>query len=235
MVKNIRCVKLLDSILLEQSVSNMIASMLDFHNQKWFQKSEEGLLFTLMLCLLSSNVHYESACLYLNVLVHDGFLKNAIKGMVTFEKVYDILSRSIVIRNRNIRYRFPYSKSYQIYKTLTAIYGKHKTLTSILNSCLTSFEARETLMSICCGIGPKQASMFLRDIGYSTDLAIIDRHSIFYMKLLNILPEDFRVTSFRSYRKVEDCYTKYAQCHNWEINVLDFAVWHVVRSYKKLI
>ena len=47
----------------------------------------------------------------------------------------------------------------------------------------TEFEARKILSDTCTGIGFKQASLFLREIYFAKNLAILDTHVINYMKI----------------------------------------------------
>ncbi|MEA4967094.1 MAG: hypothetical protein VB048_03105, partial [Bacteroidaceae bacterium] len=63
-----------------------------------------------------------------------------------------------------------------------------RTIKEILINAETSSEARNSLISICVGMGYKQSSMFLRNIGFCFDLAIIDTHIIDYLKLVDFLP-----------------------------------------------
>jgi N-glycosylase/DNA lyase len=91
---------------------------------------------------------------------------------------------------------------------------------------------RELLINLCPGIGYKQASMFLRNIGYGYDLAIVDTHLIDYLKLVEVLPISTKVNNKSIYIKVENLYFEYAFYKQYNINKLDLAIWNVMRLYK---
>ena len=60
-------------------------------------------------------------------------------------------------------------------------------------------------MSATLGIGPKQSSLFLRNIGYAQDLAILDSHVMTYMKLMDLTPTRMKdVSKLATYEDVEE-------------------------------
>lgn len=138
----------------------------------------------------------------------------------------------ISINENLIRYRFPKSKSEQLFKTIKNIYGNKRTIKEILINAETSSEARNSLISICVGMGYKQSSMFLRNIGFCFDLAIIDTHIIDYLKLVDVLPSEIGDISKSTYLKIESLYSKYAKSKQFDINKLDVAIWNVMKVYK---
>ena len=85
------------------------------------------------------------------------------------------------------------------------------------------------------GIGPKQASLFLRNISYCKDLAIIDSHVIDYMKLMK-LNEDIDsqiIAKKNQYLMNEQILLSYADDREKTLATLDFAIWIVMRLIKR--
>jgi N-glycosylase/DNA lyase len=92
---------------------------------------------------------------------------------------------------------------------------------------------REWLVDNAPGIGPKQASMFVRNVGLSYELAILDRHVLNYMIALDITPTPIRQTSaLRPYLKGETALRVHADHIGVSVGLLDWAIWIVMRVAK---
>ena len=72
----------------------------------------------------------------------------------------------------SLGYRFPKIRAFQLNKARNAIVNK-SLLVMICNGEEPK-DIRKYLVNEFSGLGPKQASMFLRNIGISNDLAILD-------------------------------------------------------------
>jgi N-glycosylase/DNA lyase len=91
-------------------------------------------------------------------------------------------------------------------------------------------------MSYSSGLGPKQASMFLRNVGYYGDFAVLDKHVIDYMKIMGLtydLGNNF--SSMTSYQLIENKLKSYAETYNISLLHLDLAIWTTMRSLKSYI
>ncbi len=94
----------------------------------------------------------------------------------------------------------------------------------ILNHSLNAYEARELLVSSIRGLGMKEASHFLRNIGY-TELAIIDRHilrNLFELKAIREIP---RSISKKRYLELESIFMKTAHKLGIPPESLDLVMW----------
>ncbi|MEA5099184.1 MAG: hypothetical protein VB011_01535 [Bacteroidales bacterium] len=220
------------SIILENAVQNLMYKIKIDNKDTWRNKLECDLLSELVLCILSSNIKYEVALLYTIKLKDEEYIKKAINNELEVKQLYKCLLEPISINENLIRYRFPKSKSEQLFKTIKNIYGNKRTIKEILINAETSSEARNSLISICVGMGYKQSSMFLRNIGFCFDLAIIDTHIIDYLKLVDVLPSEIGDISKSTYLKIESLYSKYAKSKQFDINKLDVAIWNVMKVYK---
>jgi N-glycosylase/DNA lyase len=81
------------------------------------------------------------------------------------------------------------------------------------------------------GIGPKQASMFLRNLGVSYDLAVIDRHIINFMVFTGFCDAPPRnLGTLKSYETQENILKDYAAQLGYSVGILDFAIWIVMRT-----
>lgn len=194
--------------------------------------SERNLWYELSCCLLSSQVPYTLAIAATDAIDRNGSMLEETVDTTSLEPVLaQILSEPLVIGGRRRAYRFPTMRASQLAATRTAVTQASGTLESLLASFKDPTDARSWLVANAPGIGPKQASMFLRNIGISYDLAILDRHVLNYMTALNIYPEKKRLISgLVNYRRHEDVLITYAQKMGVKVGLLDWAIWIVMRA-----
>lgn len=94
--------------------------------------------------------------------------------------------------------------------------------------------ARRSLLD-CPGLGPKQASLFLRSLRPSARLAVLDSRVLTYLS--HRLPSLVTPTYPRSlphYESIEDHYLDYADWLGQQPAVLDLAIWYVSKAMSEL-
>ncbi|MEM4714321.1 MAG: N-glycosylase/DNA lyase [Candidatus Nanoarchaeia archaeon] len=84
---------------------------------------------------------------------------------------------------------------------------------------------RNWLAKNILGINMKEASHFLRNIGYGKDLAILDRHVLRKLKELNIIKEIPKHISKSTYLELEQKLAFLAQKLNISLAELDMTLW----------
>jgi len=161
----------------------------------------------LILCLLTANSSFISAYKALNNLYsHDIKLLNT-------EQISKIL--------RDSGYRFYNLKSRYISEAIEKYYGRIKKLVQPIAD-VNQFEAREFLVNNVKGLGYKEASHFLRNLGYF-DLAIIDRHILRYVNTnLNVGVK--KVDTKNKYLLVEGLLRAIASALNIQVGLLDLFI-----------
>jgi len=208
----------------------------------WSDFSEEQLGCSLVSCILGSRVLYETANACTFHLYRKGLLtpSNLVANPGKFEKrLANELSKPIFPpfnKNKGRRYQYSKSKSDYIVRTAIEIYRDNNTnLKTILARCQNGYEAREILREKAIGIGYKQASLFLRNISYSENLAILDSHVMRYMVLLGMVENDtdLRPSNEKDYIKLENTLCKYAILNDKSISTLDIAIWIVMRLIQR--
>jgi len=238
----------IDRLVKIEEIESAIMNVADHIKNKnvtctsWSDFSEEKLWYLLISCILSSRVLYETAnaCafhLYRKELLDPS---NIIKNPNKFEKyLRNELSKPIFPPfngNKGRRYRYSKSKSNYIVRTAIEIYKNNDTtLKDILTYYQNEYKARNVLVELAIGIGHKQASLFLRNIRYSENLAILDSHIIRYMILLDMVENNsnLRSLSKNDYIKLENILCKYAVLNEKSISTLDVAIWIVMRLIQK--
>lgn len=202
----------------------------------WHTNDEDSLWFELVACLLSSQVQYENSCAAASYLRSHGLLnlKPLQQDINVLEiKIREALEQPIFpppTKSGGRKYRFPKLRAHHICRTVEAIYLNDRSIKEILKFSNDEFDARQIIMQFSLGIGPKQASLFLRNIGYTQNLAILDSHVLQYMTAIGLLQQSFqRITSLRQYEQVERKLLSYAQEVGENMVNLDIAIWIVMR------
>jgi N-glycosylase/DNA lyase len=196
---------------------------------------ENGLWWELSTCILSSQVPYETA-----VAASDALEKLA---LLTFKygdleelypKIQIVLNTPLEVNERLLHYRFANARANQLAKARVLVTNYEGTLRELLNRFETASEARDWLVKNMPGLGPKQASMFLRNTGTSYELAILDRHVLNYMTELGIYEESSPfISGISKYRYYEEKLRKHAGDLNCNLGMLDWAIWIVMRVANK--
>lgn len=210
--------------------------------KKWRDFSENELFYELVACILGSRVRYETAKECAKRLKDEGLLNldYLLTDPVMAEiKIFDELKKPNYppfINGTGMRYPFSRSKAKFIVQTSYEIYyNQATTLKKILEICIDEFKARDLLIENCMGIGPKQASLFLRNIYYTENLAILDTHVIKYMEMHGLHQGIKKSITKNQYINYEKKLSSYADSLNKTLARLDVAIWVVMRVVQREI
>jgi N-glycosylase/DNA lyase len=99
-------------------------------------------------------------------------------------------------------------------------------LRTTLNEFDRPFEAREWLVENVLGLGYKEASHFLRNIGMGVDLAILDRHILKNLALLGVIKEVPSNLSRKTYLEIERKMTEFSKEAGIPMGKLDLLLWY---------
>jgi N-glycosylase/DNA lyase len=198
-------------------------------------RSEKALWRSLVLCILTTQQRYEAAVDTCRELENEGLLAvpkgrtEALRLLSGFESFFDLAGKNECLS----RTRFPNRKRESISKTLWQIYVEGDGLHSILKANSNATELRRLLTDYCHGVGPKQASMFLRNIGYEEDLAILDKHVLDYMSLMSIAQSGMALKPISRYEEQETHLRGYGECYGVSLPHLDLGIWVTMRVMKR--
>jgi len=95
-----------------------------------------------------------------------------------------------------------------------------------LCTCSSSIEKRDWLVKNVKGMGYKEASHFLRNIGLGQDLAILDRHILKNMLLLGVIESLPKTLSRKTYLELEERLRQYSTKIGIPLDHLDFVLWY---------
>jgi len=139
------------------------------------------------------------------------------------------------------RYDLPYRGRYRFSKTRTGQLAHAREvlaevpLSAQLGRNGAARQLRQSLVADIPGLGPKQASMFLRNIGRSYDLAILDTHVLRFMDMQELLPLDqARIGTMAGYERAEQIVLDYANALGYPAGYLDWAIWATMKAAREL-
>ena len=195
--------------------------------------SEKMLWRRLVGCILSSQVSYASARSAVPRITSILFSSVEKCEAKLTDALANCLLEPMVVCGKTVRYRFPRLKSRQVARTWSHFAANGKSLASLIYSQLPENELRDELVDSVSGLGLKQASMFLRDVGLAKDLAIIDRHVLNYMEAVHLAGDLPKQLNARGYLELEDRLRDYALFVGYSLDILDRAIWLVTRTAKR--
>lgn len=199
--------RLLKSIerLKESEVKNLVDTRLREFKELVDASSNE-IFKELCFCILTANSNADR-CVKIQNAIGDGFL--------SFSEPH------LVRRLKECGYRFPNVRAKYIVNA-----RKHKnSLKDIIQKFDDENELREWLVENVKGFGYKEASHFLRNIGF-TNLAIIDFHIIDALTKHRIIKKPKSLTP-RKYLEIEDLLKKTALESNINLAELDLYLWYM--------
>ena len=223
----------LDIVLAEYS------RLKDVHLYKdnWGVMSDEELWIELCLCMLSSNVPFELARSALDHLRTNRCLDvdHILKSEHPIEMIAHELGKSVFLPVKKDgtrrKYRFPKPRANDIVCAARHLYDHGNGVLSILKSAESEESLRFQLVELVPGIGMKQASHFLRNVGYSKCLAIVDTHIIEFLKrVLGVPIEKRRSVNQSQYLAIESLLVELCGLLGVDLPLFDLAIWQYMRG-----
>ena len=96
----------------------------------------------------------------------------------------------------------------------------------ILSDMKNDKERRVWLVDNVKGLGYKEASHFLRNIGLGDDLAILDRHILKNLEKLGVIDETPKSLTPKRYKKIEKKMAEFADDIGIPLGHLDLVLWY---------
>jgi N-glycosylase/DNA lyase len=168
-------------------------------NDKWFSE--------LCFCILTANSKAKTAINIQNELGVNGFLKKSVKEITR-----------IIKKNKH---RFHNNKAKYIVEA-----RKFSNIKTILTKIKNKNEKREWLVKNIKGIGYKESSHFLRNVGYF-NYAILDRHILNLMVENKMLKEKSKTLTCKKYLEIEKKLELLSKKINFSQGKLDLYLWYM--------
>ena len=123
--------------------------------------------------------------------------------------------------------RFIYKKSAYIVEARERFFNDSTvSLRSIISRMNDGHKAREWMVQNVKGIGYKEASHFLRNIGFEQNLAILDRHILKNLRSLGLIEEIPVSLSKRRYFDIEKKMMEFSEAVQIPMSYLDLLMWY---------
>jgi N-glycosylase/DNA lyase len=177
----------------------------------WKNADDTALFVELVFCLLTPQSGARRCWRAVENLLREGTL---------FTGNFDEICRELNI------VRFKNNKTSYILEARDAFYGPGKSLRNSLCACSDALEKREWLFRNVKGLGCKEASHYLRNIGLGEGLAILDRHILRSMHAMGLIDRIPASISPLHYRDMEMALEKYARKIRVPLAHLDFVIWY---------
>jgi N-glycosylase/DNA lyase len=173
--------------------------------EKKGREDDDSLFKELCFCLLTANYTSEGG-IRIQKAIGDGFLT--------------LSETQLASKLKSLGYRFPNARARYIVEA-----RRHRAMKSILVSASNPSSLREYLADNVLGLGFKESSHFLRNIGYP-DLAIIDFHIIDVLVVHGLI-EKPKTLSRKKYLEIEKTLGKIAQRCGMSQGELDLYLWYL--------
>lgn len=196
---------------------------------------EDELAYELANCILGSGVRYEISLSYASILRKRNLLSyNYIRGNDGFNEIAKALSEPVQSVTENIvykKYRYPKRGASLVYRSLSRIYSEFLDIRNLVAFYPEPASLRRALIEICPGIGPKQASHYLKNIGLTNNMAILDRHIMKYLEISggNRICRN-NVSEIDKYEEVEKHFVDLASNFGFPASVVDQALWFIMKA-----
>jgi len=168
--------------------------------------SNDEIFKELCFCILTANFSAEGG-IRIQREIGDGFLT--------------LSEAELAERLRELGHRFPEARARYIVEARL----RRDSLKDILRSFSSEGKLRQWLAENVRGLGYKEASHFLRNIGY-TDLAILDFHIIDLLVKCNLVDRPRTLTKKR-YLEIENLLREIAKSSNLSLAELDLYLWYM--------
>ncbi len=203
----------------------------------WQVHTEEELLHEACVCMFSSQMVFEVAEAAAQRIKDRGFLR-ATKLADYEQRLSATLSEPLAVERggeiQHVRPRFRNRLASLLATTVTTMRDQGQSLRETLLSASSAQEARALLVKQVWGFGPKQASLFLRRVGYCAELAVLDTHILDYLRVSRgIDPKPSALSRLVGYERIEAEFQSVAAEFGHSVGCVDLAMWVTMRVAKR--
>ncbi len=192
------------------SIKPEIVSRLSEFKKIWASGTDEDIFKELVFCLLTPQSRAK-------------FCWDAVKNLNGL--LLKGSGESIVQKLSRVRFKNNKTQYILEARRLFTKDGKIQTK-SLISGFSKNTEAREWFVDNVKGMGYKEASHFLRNIGSGKNIAILDRHILKNLRLLRVIDEIPASLSRREYLRIEQKMIKFTKKIKIPMEHLDLVLWY---------
>lgn len=180
-----------------------------------------------LLAVTASRMRWELACDIVDQLLKKARVK---KGGSEFT----ICVGAKAIASAAVRHRFPERYGNWLDELFANHGGVFASVARLMESGDSPAAIRKELVRQVPGVGPKAASLLLRNVGLGGSLAVLDVHLLDFMRLVGLSDGTVRtLTTITRYEAQENLFVAYAEYRRVPADALDLAAWTVMRLMKE--
>lgn len=197
--------------------------------------TESELTVELTNCILGSGVRYEISISYAYALNKQGMLSyDFIKNNDCYTQMEEALSTPVESITGNYeykKYRYPKRGANHIWRSLSGIYEEFGNIRTFISKYPVPNSLRRALIEICPGIGPKQSSHFINNIGLTKEMAVLDRHILKYLEISSgkSLYQN-NVSKIEKYEETEKHFIEVSRQFGFPTFIVDQSIWFIMRA-----
>jgi len=178
----------------------------------WKKGKKKEIFAELVFCILTPQANGKLCWSAVENMIRKGVLFTGDRGQIAKE-----LSSARFIQKKS---------AYIIEARKKFLLDSKVSLKSVISQIGNGYKAREWLVQNVKGIGYKEASHFLRNIGFEQNLAILDRHILKNLKLIGVIKEIPGSLSKGRYFDIEKRMTEFSKAVQIPMSYLDLLMWY---------
>lgn len=194
------------------SIKDGIEARLNEFSEIWENETDENLFSELAFCLLTPQSKAKMCWGSICTLKEKDVLIDGSE-----EEVLDCLY--------GVRFKYKKAKYIVEVRELFKVDGKI-TLRKEIEKYQSPFEIREWLVENIKGMGHKEASHFLRNIGKGKELAILDRHILKNLVLIGVIEKIPDSIPPKKYLEIENIVREFSKEIEIPLDHLDIVLWY---------
>ena len=214
--------------VIEHAIRDVCSALDGRASVSWEEHSEDDLWRELVCCILGSRVKFEAV--HAAVERMDGMcLLSHSRRTAHFDQYEEDTVTAL-----SGGYPFYRVRANQIRRAAEHLYSLRGSILELLNGARDARSARRLLAVEVAGLGPKQASLFLRNIGYAKRIAILDVHVLTYLSWVGLTDIPLKpISTLGKYEALEDSFIERSYSFGCSPDQFDLAVWVVMKVAKE--
>ena len=214
--------------VIETAIRDVCSVLEDRAFASWEEHSEDDLWRELVYCILGSRVKFQVAHTAVERMDGMGLLSHSRRN-AHFDNYEEDTFTAL-----SSGYPFFRVRANQIRRAAEHLYTSRGSIWELLNSASDFRGVRRLLTVEVAGLGPKQASLFLRNIGYAKHIAVLDVHVLTYLSWVGLTDSPLKsVSTLGKYEALEDAFVKRSYTFGISPDQFDLAVWVVMKVAKE--
>lgn len=205
-----------DLVQLYNNIKDDIENRLVEFDTLWENGSNQDIYKEMVFCMCTPQTNAKNAWKAVQRLDDLDYFENG-----SFEEVAYILKESGV--------RFHKNKTKYIFANKSYYYDTKGLIVTAINGG-DIVKARNKLAENVLGWGMKEASHFLRNIGYGDKICILDRHILRQLSEYGVIPKIPQAMTKGEYIQIENDMRHFAQELEIPVPALDFVFWYKAKG-----